>query len=49
MFSVRSHLSGVSVRMDLGEYKEGTVKVELYPVDNQGWSATDSDNRSFKV
>ncbi len=31
MLSARSHLSGVSVRFDLGEYKRGTVVVELRP------------------
>ena len=34
MFSSRSHLSGVSVRMDLGQYTTGMVRVELYSVDN---------------
>jgi len=34
MLSARSHLSGVSVRFDLGDYKRGTVLVQLWPAQN---------------
>jgi radical SAM protein with 4Fe4S-binding SPASM domain len=33
VFSERSHLSGVTVRLDTGRSDDGVVSVELYPVD----------------
>ena len=36
MFSERSHLSGVSVRLDPTGYAEGAITLELYPVDGDG-------------
>ena len=34
MFSARSHLSGISVRFDLGDYQDGIVRVDLFALDN---------------
>ncbi len=36
VFSERSHLSGVSVRVDPGGYEEGTITLELHPIDSNG-------------
>ena len=36
VFSERSHLSGVTVRLDTGRFAKGMVTLELYPVDGGG-------------
>lgn len=36
VFSERSHLSGVSVRVDAGGFEEGAITLELHAVDGEG-------------